>query len=169
MKFPNNNNQVPTLNDLLSLLKVKSNMLRKMELKFEQFSFEPKVSKPRFHSKEKFQEKHFSKSFLTNNRVCPLCEKSHKIYAGTNFFQMPVNQRIESIRRLKLCINYLNGGHQADGCKFGACKNVHLNTIRYCIWIIPIVRYKAHLQCQMPLSNIQTQALFLQTSRVKLA
>lgn len=61
-------------------------------------------------------------TFVTNNKVSLICEKSHKIYACPTFLQMEENKRLESIKRLKLCINFLNSNHQAENCKFGSCK-----------------------------------------------
>lgn len=54
MKFLKNVNKVPFLKDILSFLKDKASMLKKMQLKFEQHSSEAKFVKPKFNNRDKY-------------------------------------------------------------------------------------------------------------------
>lgn len=71
-----NLNNVPTLKDLLPFLKDRSNILRKMEIKFGQSS--SCVSRPKL-LRDDIRYKQLSKSFITNNREYFLCTTKNAI------------------------------------------------------------------------------------------
>lgn len=52
---------------------------------------------------------------------CPVCNESHRIYNCHKFLSQSINERADSVRKLKLCINCLRPGHQARVCRLGTC------------------------------------------------
>lgn len=59
--------------------------------------------------------------YASYNYSCPLCKQNHRIYRCEQFLGQSVNERAESVRRLKLCENCLRPGHQARVCRLGPC------------------------------------------------
>lgn len=59
----------------------------------------------------------------TQERKCCLCQGQHLIYGCNKFLNLSVKDRIEKIKRLKLCLNCLRPDHFARTCRSGSCKN----------------------------------------------
>jgi len=53
---------------------------------------------------------------------CYLCQGQHFIYSCNLFLNLSVEDRIQAVKRLKLCINCLRKDHFAASCKFGSCR-----------------------------------------------
>lgn len=68
---------------------------------------------------------------------CSFCKQSHLIYNCTAFKNLPVNQRIEEIKKLGLCLNCLKGKHIAAQCRHTNCRqcNKKHNTLLHLISI----------------------------------
>lgn len=64
-----------------------------------------------------------SSHVITDNKVeCKLCKGNHKLYACETFHNMPIESRRDEVKKLRLCFNYLNGGHTVKYCKARHCK-----------------------------------------------
>lgn len=60
---------------------------------------------------------------INTKNVCVFCKESnHYIQNCSKFIKLPVGDRIENIKRLKLCINCLRGNHLQKFCYAGHCK-----------------------------------------------
>ncbi|KAI8440876.1 hypothetical protein MSG28_009178 [Choristoneura fumiferana] len=59
--------------------------------------------------------------YTLNKYICPLCKQNHRIYRCDQFLGQSVNERADSVRKLKLCENCLRPGHQARVCRLGPC------------------------------------------------
>ena len=62
---------------------------------------------------------------ITNAHKCGLCNGSHNIYACQTFLNQGINERIQSAKSLKLCLNCLRTRHVVKFCKSGKCKTCH--------------------------------------------
>lgn len=77
---------------------------------------------------EKIQSKNFSKFHNTSRMLhsasirCPYCQQNHSIYKCEGFNKISPQERINFIRKSKLCSNCLKAGHFEKSCKFGSCR-----------------------------------------------
>ncbi|GAB0095822.1 uncharacterized protein DMENIID0001_112520 [Sergentomyia squamirostris] len=63
---------------------------------------------------------------------CPHCNADHSIYKCQKFFQLPVTERWERVKALKLCTNCLRTGHMNNKCvSHNVCRKCcqHHNTL----------------------------------------
>lgn len=80
----------------------------------ERVAGEPSIKKRPGHLSERV-------FVLGISRNCIVCKtKRHPLYTCNNFKQLPVSQRIETIRNAKLCYNCLRS-HKERPCKFSSC------------------------------------------------
>ena len=70
-------------------------------------------------SSSKFSERRTS--YATTKKLCPLCQESHAIYHCEKLLALPVESRVNEIRKLRFCFNCLSPGHQNRQCKSGPC------------------------------------------------
>lgn len=72
-----------------------------------------------------------TKSFLTSNKSitnnhstfhCIICSENHKIYDCSTFKAKGINERLEDVKKYKLCMNCLRQGHPASECRMGPCR-----------------------------------------------
>ncbi|XP_075150742.1 uncharacterized protein LOC142224843 [Haematobia irritans] len=74
--------------------------------------------------------KSFSTTIPSNpQQKCPLCSESHPLRLCEEFLQMSVNNRLETVKRLKCCTNCLASSHTFSNCKSSNicffCKQKH--------------------------------------------
>lgn len=99
---------LPTLEDFKMFLKHKADLLETLEL-----------------SKDtKVKAKGHSNTFTAVNCSCALCKGSHYIQNCSKFLKLPINERIEQVKKLRLCINCLRKNHVAKVCHSGKCMYV---------------------------------------------
>lgn len=53
---------------------------------------------------------------------CNYCQDKHKIYNCEKFLNLPISERLETVKKQKLCFNCLRKNHSSDKCKCGHCK-----------------------------------------------
>ncbi|XP_045483957.1 uncharacterized protein LOC123689135 [Pieris rapae] len=53
---------------------------------------------------------------------CPVCECNHKLKDCQRFLNAAVNERWETVKRLKVCFKCLVGKHRKEGCRRPPCK-----------------------------------------------
>ncbi|XP_050303603.1 uncharacterized protein LOC126741264 [Anthonomus grandis grandis] len=66
---------------------------------------------------------------------CPVCKDSHFVYACEKFLKLPVSEKYNEAKRLKLCTNCLRPGHFASVCtskhSCRACQRRHHSLLHY--------------------------------------
>ncbi|XP_076230305.1 uncharacterized protein LOC143176843, partial [Nomia melanderi] len=58
----------------------------------------------------------------TKARDCVMCKDSHEIYQCKHFLQATIRDRLELIKRNKLCLNCFRANHMAINCQASGCK-----------------------------------------------
>ena len=62
-------------------------------------------------------------TFLNVKNKCNFCNNpSHLIYNCPEFLTLRINQRINEIKKLRLCLNCLNQNHSSSECTSGHCR-----------------------------------------------
>ncbi|XP_070510435.1 uncharacterized protein [Cardiocondyla obscurior] len=54
---------------------------------------------------------------------CYLCQEDHLLYTCKQFLGLPVESRIDEIRRLRLCLNCFSSDHFVRNCKSSSCRS----------------------------------------------
>lgn len=74
---------------------------------------------------------------------CPVCNQSHGVYSCRKFLDLAVKERLQEIRRLKLCINCLRPNHFTANCKSGhkcrICGRPHNSLLHIDVQSTPVV------------------------------
>ncbi|XP_043258045.1 uncharacterized protein LOC122400588 [Colletes gigas] len=55
-------------------------------------------------------------------QVCVVCQGGHPIYMCTKFLQLSVRDRLNTVKRTKLCLNCLRPNHTVINCRLGNCR-----------------------------------------------
>ncbi|XP_053989825.1 uncharacterized protein LOC128882267 [Hylaeus volcanicus] len=55
-------------------------------------------------------------------QVCVVCKGVHPIYKCTNFLELSVRDRLNTVKRTKLCLNCLRPNHTVVNCQLGNCR-----------------------------------------------
>ncbi|KAK9711205.1 Protein of unknown function (DUF1759) [Popillia japonica] len=102
---------LPTLDELTTFLRSRADLLETLE--------GTKTNTTKTKEQVTIGKRH---TFSTTLAICALCKESHYIYNCEKFLTLAINERIDTVKRLKLCINCLKAGHIAKKCKSGKCK-----------------------------------------------
>nr|CAI5839136.1 unnamed protein product [Callosobruchus analis] len=114
-------NDLPQMSDMNRFLKSRCEMLEKLDVtkvvkKFENVNFSSKSSS---------SVRRHTSSFVaqTNNLPkCVLCKQDHAIYNCEQLLKQSISQRINEIKRLKLCLNCLRPSHTSWQCRAKRCQ-----------------------------------------------
>jgi hypothetical protein len=69
-------------------------------------------------------DRYFSIQQSYPNNNCPKCKQSHSLYQCEEFLNLPINNRIDEVKRLKVCFNCLRPSHDAKSYRSNStCKN----------------------------------------------
>lgn len=102
----NNSDQLSSLEDMTSFLSQKCQLLETLDV-----SKQPIQNKlPRFQA---------SIATITS---CPFCKGDHFIFKCHSFLKLPVSERQQEVKKLRLCFNCLRANHQKGECKAQTCK-----------------------------------------------
>ncbi|XP_076661047.1 uncharacterized protein LOC143364788, partial [Halictus rubicundus] len=66
-----------------------------------------------------------TRSYVSTNerkQICIVCKGEHPIYACTKFLQLSVRDRLDTVKRGKLCMNCFRPNHIAANCRLGNCR-----------------------------------------------
>lgn len=108
--------ELPTIKDISNFLKQKCEMLEKLDMCSEVTN----KGKVRGNSSRTFATLH------ENNKIkCYYCQKEHPIYRCEAFLKLNVHDRINAVKRLKLCLNCLRDSHPTWKCKLQKCIKCH--------------------------------------------
>ncbi|XP_075162985.1 uncharacterized protein LOC142235608 [Haematobia irritans] len=85
-------------------------------------SYVKKPTSPKRKSSTNSNGNRSFKSFATTvpsnpQQKCPLCSESHPLRLCEEFLRMSVNNRLETVKRLKSCTNCLASSHTFSNCK----------------------------------------------------
>jgi hypothetical protein len=82
------------------------------------------ANKPNYQQSNKSKPVEFSKrtAHVVAQDNCVKCTEKHFLYQCPTFRQLNENERFEEAKRLKLCINCLQPGHDAKNCNSRTCK-----------------------------------------------
>ncbi|XP_063915614.1 uncharacterized protein LOC135131698 [Zophobas morio] len=58
----------------------------------------------------------------TSSIQCSICNQNHQLFRCKNFLEMTVAQRINEIKKHKLCQNCFKANHKADTCTHSQCR-----------------------------------------------
>ncbi|KAJ8979780.1 hypothetical protein NQ317_007688 [Molorchus minor] len=105
----------PSLENLNKFLKDRADLLESLE----NSKSNKKYDKSRFESRRDNK----TKSFVTSKACCTFCKGEHYIQDCAEFLQLDVNDRIENVKKLRLCINCLRTGHMVKQCRSSSCRN----------------------------------------------
>ncbi|XP_011858632.1 PREDICTED: uncharacterized protein LOC105556166, partial [Vollenhovia emeryi] len=62
-------------------------------------------------------------NLATSNLACPQCKANHPLYYCEDFLKLPIDKRIQLVKKFRLCTNCLRStSHQAKTCTSGACR-----------------------------------------------
>ncbi|XP_045777595.1 uncharacterized protein LOC123875672 [Maniola jurtina] len=88
-------------------------------------------------------------------RSCPYCKDIHNLYSCQTFLDSTIDNKINFIKKNKLCVNCLRAGHGPDVCRFGPCRKCNLkhNTI------IHRERSATEGQVALPLAPAQNECI----------
>lgn len=95
--------EMPTLQEFKDFLTNHSNLLENIE---RRQIVKPTHDKPKYHSK----------SFVTTNPSCILCNGEHSISRCEQFTDLTATQRSEKVKELKACFNCLSRNHFQPQC-----------------------------------------------------
>ncbi|XP_050301535.1 uncharacterized protein LOC126739769 [Anthonomus grandis grandis] len=122
-EFKGSKDEILSWEDLKGFLKSRADLLETLERKGGLEVHNKKDS-------SKFQEKRRygpgSKTFHANEVKCVSCKGNHSILNCSDFLKMSVNDRVDKVKQLRLCINCLKGGHYSRFCRFNACNKCKL-------------------------------------------
>lgn len=108
---------MPILEDFLQFLTKKCNV-------FESIQAENSFQKLNISNKGQGQKR---QTLLQANKIiCPICNNAHFIYQCNTFLNMSINERIKSVKDLKICMNYFKCDCRAT--KYKNCGKSH-NTL----------------------------------------
>ncbi|XP_076387400.1 uncharacterized protein LOC143264382 [Megachile rotundata] len=66
-----------------------------------------------------------SQSYIATDdrkQLCVLCKGEHQIYLCNRFLQLPIRERLNTVRKSKLCLNCLRPSHTVANCRLGNCR-----------------------------------------------
>jgi hypothetical protein len=111
------NSELPTMDDMKSFLKQRCQALEVID-----FGNIANKTTPQRRTKSKPVE--FSKrtADVVAQDNCVKCKEKHFLYQCPTFRQLNEKDRFEEAKRLKLCTNCLQPGHDAKNCNSGTCK-----------------------------------------------
>lgn len=108
----------PSLTNLKAFLKNRADFLETMESKTHNRSSD------KFSSNTKGNKS--SRSLVSYQVKCMLCQKDHYLSNCSDFLKLPINERIEKVKKLRLCLNCLRSGHFNKYCRGNPCKKCRL-------------------------------------------
>ncbi|XP_071574017.1 uncharacterized protein [Temnothorax nylanderi] len=110
-------NEVPNLKSLTDFL---SKRCQALDAIFGKMS----VSQSAISSKPSNKSKSLSATnVITSNFSCPQCKENHALYHCEAFLKLPVEKRIQIVKRAQLCMNCLRStAHRSRDCNSSTCR-----------------------------------------------
>lgn len=111
------NKEIPNLKSLIEFLSKRSQALETIfsKLSVNQFNAQPKsIAKAKNSSVA---------NLATSNLSCPQCKGNHPLYYCEAFLKLPIEKRIQLVKKAHLCINCLRStSHQSKNCNSSSCR-----------------------------------------------
>lgn len=105
--------ECPSLLNLTDFLKDRADLLESLECK---------SNKKHFKSKQEVKFELKTRSFLASTACCAFCKNEHYIQDCPDFAKLSIPDRIEQVKRNRLCINCLRPGHMIKQCRSSSCR-----------------------------------------------
>lgn len=110
----NSSSGLPTLQQFIDFLKNRCRILDALD------QGNNSTNKPVLPPKPKDNQKSFA--FVSNQNKCYFCKGEHLIYSCPDFLQKSAIERLNSAKRLQLCVNCLCAGHPTKECRSSGCR-----------------------------------------------
>ena len=133
--------ELPTWQEFIEFLETKCRTLERLEQRTHDtkaFSSDRKptktfhVNSQRTNNSNKVNNKQISKGFKKQKLECLFCKESHYLNQCSKFKDLPIDSRLDFVKKNKLCSNCLKKAHIAKDCRYKitctVCKKRH-NTI----------------------------------------
>ncbi|XP_062535269.1 uncharacterized protein LOC134204459 [Armigeres subalbatus] len=107
--------ETPQYTELLEFIRKRSRTLQKCNTVC--------VSSPAYTQAKPAKSKTTSSHVASENVVkCPSCKQAHPLIQCEAFSKLSPNNRLDFVKRHRLCINCLRGGHMARDCRSSLCR-----------------------------------------------
>ncbi|KAK9685263.1 putative peptidase (DUF1758) [Popillia japonica] len=110
------------VNDIREFLTNRANLLETLGSKVNDSSNDKKDGAYGNYSKNKRD----TKVLFAANSKCVLCSKEHSLQTCSDFHKLNVKNRMEQVRKFRLCVNCLKGGHFSRQCRSSMCRKCGL-------------------------------------------
>lgn len=110
--------KVPTFNELIEFLTKRCQMLEAVTIRCISIPSNNSNNNARPLDQGKVTNTHASLASVK----CTQCKGEHQIYQCKTFKELPVAERLNKVKSLKLCLNCLKPKHKAKECSSGNCK-----------------------------------------------
>lgn len=112
-------NELPTLNEFKDFVKGRADLLETLE-----YTQPVKLVKHCEFQQQSCKIQRPVKSFVVATKAtgCSLCSGDHHLRNCDRFLNSSVNERINTVKDLRLCINCLNGKHLSRNCSSSLCR-----------------------------------------------
>lgn len=110
-------NEPPTFNQFTEFLTKYCAVLETLQ------PSKPAISKTQTERKQKKSEQSTScASVKGTSKTCSICKGEHMIYNCASFKELSVDERLNEVKRNRLCFNCLRDNHPVERCMAGGCK-----------------------------------------------
>lgn len=122
-KHVNNLHTKATISDMKEFLTNRANLLETLGSKINDNSNEK-----RYNSSygDYSKTRRDTRALFSANSKCVLCNKEHTLQTCSEFHKLNTKNRMEHVRKFRLCTNCLKGGHFSKQCRSSVCKKCGL-------------------------------------------
>jgi len=103
-------NELPSLQQFKEFLNTRASLLETLELGSKKASKLKRVDCTK------------SKSLLIQRHRCAVCNENHRVQQCPKFLELTIQDRIDCLKKAKLCLNCLKIGHYLKDCKSSTCR-----------------------------------------------
>lgn len=116
--------ELPSLEEFKTFLKGRADLLETLEYTCTQPV--KSAQQPNAHSVQRKIQRPF-KSFaaVSVSSSCPVCSGDHHLRNCDSFLKQSSFDRLETVKKLQICINCLNGKHLSRNCSSSLCRKCH--------------------------------------------
>ncbi|XP_063915672.1 uncharacterized protein LOC135131754 [Zophobas morio] len=114
-------NELPTWKQMVEFLKQRCLTLESMEFNLSNHNVNSAPLKKTQNAEVPVRKNY---QFVNNQNTiaCVMCKGHHNLFHCPKFLELSINERIEHVKRWKICFNCLKGGHDSRTCRSMTCK-----------------------------------------------
>ncbi|XP_033225961.1 uncharacterized protein LOC117178646 [Belonocnema kinseyi] len=96
-------------------------------------------------------------SHATTKVICPLCQASHSLYNFEKFGALPIESRIDEVRKQRFCFNCLITGRHNRQCNAGSRNKCHKkhNTLLHLDYFVRPQTTDSNTQVELPAPHLE--------------